>query len=98
MTGRIFDIQRFSIQDGPGIRTTVFMKGCSLACAWCHNPESIPFEAQVQWIETRCIGCGTCAGACTAGALSIAGGAVAIDRARCTGCGRCAADCPSLAL
>ena len=56
----LFEIQRLSTEDGPGIRTTVFFKGCSLACAWCHNPESISARPQLHWIASRCIGCGTC--------------------------------------
>lgn len=60
MTGTIFDIQRFSVHDGPGIRTTVFFKGCPLRCAWCHNPEGLAPLPQVQFFEEKCIGCGRC--------------------------------------
>ena len=67
--GTILHLQRLSTEDGPGIRTTVFFKGCPLHCAWCHNPESIPLEQQVQWLENRCIGCLTCLEACPQGAL-----------------------------
>ena len=59
MTGRIFDMQRFSIHDGPGIRTTVFLKGCPLHCAWCHNPEGISPKPSVAYDPSQCIGCGT---------------------------------------
>ena len=62
MEGIIFDIQRFSVHDGPGIRTTVFMKGCSLRCGWCHNPEGLRMETQVQFFQEHCIGCGRCGG------------------------------------
>lgn len=62
MNGTIFDIQRFSVHDGPGIRTTVFMKGCSLRCGWCHNPEGLRPEPQVQFFKEHCIGCGRCGG------------------------------------
>lgn len=62
MEGVIFDIQRFSVHDGPGIRTTVFMKGCSLRCAWCHNPEGLRMEPQIQFFREKCIGCGRCGG------------------------------------
>ena len=62
MEGIIFDIQRFSVHDGPGIRTTVFMKGCSLRCGWCHNPEGLRKEPQVQFFREHCIGCGRCGG------------------------------------
>ena len=67
MIARILDIQRMSTEDGPGLRTTVFFKGCSLACEWCHNPESIIFGPQVQWLEHKCIGCRTCVAVCPAG-------------------------------
>lgn len=81
MKGRIFDIQRFSVHDGPGIRTTVFMKGCPLRCRWCHNPEGLSGEAQLQFFEEQCIGCGSCgsrkrisdAARCPAGALKVCG-------------------------
>ena len=81
MEGIIFDIQRFSVHDGPGIRTTVFMKGCSLRCGWCHNPEGLCMEPQVQFFKEHCIGCGRCGGQrelenvskCPAGALKRVG-------------------------
>lgn len=81
MDGIIFDIQRFSVHDGPGIRTTVFMKGCSLRCGWCHNPEGLRMEMQVQYFQEHCIGCGRCGGVrelenvekCPAGALKQVG-------------------------
>ena len=60
MKGILFDIQRFSVHDGPGIRTTVFMKGCPLRCRWCHNPEGLSSQIQLQFFEEKCIGCGTC--------------------------------------
>lgn len=81
MTGMIFDIQRFSVHDGPGIRTTVFMKGCPLRCKWCHNPEGLSGAPQVQFLGEECIGCGRCGGErteeaarnCPSGALKILG-------------------------
>ena len=81
MVGRIFDIQRFSVHDGPGIRTTVFMKGCSLRCPWCHNPEGLSFYLQPQFFKEECIGCGFCEGErsidkaslCPSGALKVMG-------------------------
>ncbi|OQA22465.1 MAG: Benzylsuccinate synthase activating enzyme [Chloroflexi bacterium ADurb.Bin360] len=98
-TARILHLQRLSTEDGPGIRTTVFFKGCPLACAWCHNPESIPSQPQVQWLEQRCIGCGTCLEACPRGCLSRdTAGAIVIDRSCCAGCGTCATACPANAL
>ncbi len=81
MIGRIFDIQRFSLHDGPGIRTTVFMKGCPLRCGWCHNPEGLEYKNEARFIKEECIGCGSCGGdhcidnaeTCPAGALSVCG-------------------------
>jgi pyruvate formate lyase activating enzyme len=94
LTGRIFDIRRYSIHDGPGIRTTVFLKGCSLRCAWCHNPESISPGPELMHWPSRCTRCYDCLGACPVGALSKGPeGAVVIDRARCDLCGRCAEAC-----
>lgn len=97
-SGRIFDIQRFSIHDGPGIRTTVFLKGCPLRCLWCHNPEGISPEPELMFFEYKCLGCGTCFRACPVGALtpSSAGekNVPRLDRERCTGCGQCAEACP----
>ena len=69
LTGRVFNMQRFSLHDGPGIRTTVFLKGCPARCAWCHNPESQSFEAEILTVETRCASCGTCREVCPHGAL-----------------------------
>lgn len=96
--GRILHLQRLSTEDGPGIRTTVFFKGCPLRCAWCHNPESIQPQPQVQWLEDRCIGCETCLGTCPNGCLVMTGQGLAIDRERCAGCGTCAAACPANAI
>ena len=94
----ILEIMRMSTEDGPGIRTTVFFKGCTLKCAWCHNPESISPRPQIHWIGSRCLGCKLCLAQCPRGALSFGEGGLQIDRAQCEGCGRCAAECPSTAL
>jgi pyruvate formate lyase activating enzyme len=99
MHGLILHLQRLSTEDGPGIRTTVFFKGCPLHCAWCHNPESLAYKPQVQWLENRCIDCRTCLEACPHGCLAKNGnGQVVIDRRRCDGCGDCTDACPSNAL
>lgn len=81
----IINIQRYSIHDGDGIRSTVFFKGCPLSCRWCHNPESQRFAPEILFHADRCTGCGACESACTQGALE--------DRAACTGCGACADVC-----
>ena len=95
---RYLDIQRMSSEDGPGLRTTIFLKGCSLACAWCHNPESIAKKPQVYWISARCIKCGSCDSVCPNDALTRDETGVHIDRRLCTGCRSCVSACPTLAL
>jgi pyruvate formate lyase activating enzyme len=98
MTGRIFDIQRFSVHDGPGIRTTVFLKGCPLRCAWCHNPEGISPRPQLAFDPRRCIGCGYCFRVCRRGAHRMAEGRHVLDRDVCEACGTCVAECYAEAL
>jgi pyruvate formate lyase activating enzyme len=93
--GIVFDIQKFSIHDGPGIRTTVFFKGCPLSCWWCHNPESQALESEVIFRAYRCIRCGACLSVCVQGAISWDGDAVSTDREKCTHCGACAQVCYS---
>ncbi len=97
-TGTVLEIQRMSTEDGPGIRTTVFLKGCSLRCTWCHNPESMSRKPQIQWIASRCIGCRTCIDQCSRNALSISRNGVVIDRSVCDVCGDCIRECPSTAM
>jgi pyruvate formate lyase activating enzyme len=98
VTGTVFDIQRFSIHDGPGIRTTVFLKGCPLSCRWCHNPQGMSPGPQLAYRSSRCFGCGECVSLCLHAALSLDGGRAEIDRERCDSCGRCVAACVSGAL
>ncbi|MFO7635717.1 MAG: glycyl-radical enzyme activating protein [Clostridia bacterium] len=93
----IFDIQRFSLHDGPGIRTTVFMKGCNLRCFWCHNPESLNPEPEIQEYLHLCIGCGNCVKVCKSGALTMAEGTIIFDRSKCTGCLECTQECFAMA-
>ncbi|TLN05349.1 4Fe-4S cluster-binding domain-containing protein, partial [bacterium] len=91
-TGMLFDIRRYSIHDGPGIRTTVFFKGCPLRCAWCHNPESQAARPELMLRPNRCISCGACAEACPNAAIQQVDGRWLTDRARCTP-SVCAAPC-----
>lgn len=96
--GIITNIQRFSIHDGPGIRTTVFFKGCPLRCLWCHNPETYEVGRELSHKQEKCIGCGQCIDACENGALTLGTGWLAYDRTKCARCYRCAEICPSKAL
>jgi pyruvate formate lyase activating enzyme len=96
--GRVLELQRLSTEDGPGIRTTVFFKGCPLSCAWCHNPEAISPGLQTQWYAERCLRCLSCLAACRNGCLQMTDGGLIIDRERCQACGECAQACPGGAL
>lgn len=93
----IFDIKRYSINDGPGIRATIFFKGCPLNCQWCHNPESISPKVQKLFTAAKCIGCGECCRVCPVGACSLTPDGVVTDGELCTLCGKCAEVCPTLA-
>lgn len=93
--GTILHTQRLSTEDGPGNRTTVFMKGCLLNCAWCHNPESIAAKPEMQRIETNCLGCGTCIKACPQGCIQAGEDDIIFNRALCDACGICAEVCPT---
>jgi pyruvate formate lyase activating enzyme len=95
----IFDIQRFAIHDGPGIRTNVFLKGCPLRCWWCQNPEGISSKPQIMYFEYKCLHCHLCVDLCPLQAIRIDKGDVhIIDRELCDGCGKCSDNCPSNAL
>lgn len=99
MKGTIYNIQRFSIHDGPGVRTTIFFKGCNLRCIWCHNPESISAKKEVEIYPDRCINCGKCFEICPKGAHYIdSQGIHRIDRSICDGCFKCVNDCFAEAL
>lgn len=89
MNGIIFDIKKFAINDGPGIRTAVFVKGCPLSCLWCHNPESQSFRPELAFSPDKCIGCGFCAKVCPHGCFA----AGSFDRSRCVSCGQCTREC-----
>ena len=93
MTGIVFNIQRFSVNDGPGIRTTVFLKGCPLHCRWCHNPESISPKKELILREDRCIRCGDCLRLCRNGAISEKDGKFVTSRRACQQCGDCVQLC-----
>ena len=89
---------RFSIRDGPGIRTTVFLKGCRLRCRWCHNPEGISPDPEIVYRQGRCLACGACARACPRQAISLADGRIVRIAERCRLCGACVEACPSRAI
>lgn len=96
--GTVFDIRRYSIHDGPGIRTAVFFKGCPLACPWCHNPESRGYEPELIFRTNRCILCDDCLEACPHQAVRRVQDEILIDRGRCRISGSCAVACPAEAL
>lgn len=101
-SGTVFNIQRYSLHDGPGIRTVVFLKGCPLRCRWCSNPESQQGYLELSYNSSKCIGCHTCShciNTCVYGALRPnENGAIEVDRVRCCNCLKCSVSCPSKAL
>lgn len=97
-TGVVFDIQRFSVHDGPGIRTTVFLKGCPLRCWWCHNPESWNIQPEILYWHSNCIGCQKCLVICPQRALYRLNSKIRFYRSRCDLCGECVEVCNSKAL
>lgn len=94
----VFDIKRYAINDGPGIRITIFMKGCPLSCVWCHNPEGILDRKEKLYAKKKCIGCRSCVEACPRNALVLTADGVVTADDLCVLCGQCADACPTLAL
>jgi formate hydrogenlyase subunit 6/NADH:ubiquinone oxidoreductase subunit I len=97
-TALVSNIQKYSIHDGPGIRSTIFLKGCPLLCPWCHNPETQLFQPEIMWYGEKCIGCMSCREACPHQALEATERGMVIDAERCDRCGKCADVCPALAM
>ncbi len=96
-SGLIFDVKKYAINDGPGIRVTIFFKGCPLHCAWCHNPESISSRVQKMYNRDKCIGCNSCVEVCPETACKLTSEGIVTDPERCTSCGKCADICPTKA-
>jgi len=93
MKGRLLNIERMCVHDGPGIRTTIYLKGCPLRCRWCHNPESISSEPEIGFSRSKCVGCGKCAEVCPTGAHVFRDGAHLLNRELCSACGKCVEAC-----
>jgi len=98
VTGRVFEIERYAINDGPGIRTLVFMKGCGLCCLWCSNPESQHHLPQLVYYRQKCLSCGSCVSVCELDALSLTPEGIVINRRLCNRCGECSSVCNAQAL
>ena len=97
-TANIFDIKRYAINDGPGIRIVIFLKGCNLNCQWCHNPEGISADRERMYAPAKCIKCGTCVSACPENALTLTAEGIVTDMELCRIAGECAAVCPTKAI
>ena len=98
MTGIVFDIKEFAVYDGPGIRTTVFMKGCPLRCRWCHNPEGLSPRPQLMVSKAACVHCGACERVCGQHAIRVVDGRAQVDAGACITCGYCGRACPETCL
>ncbi len=98
MKARIFEIKRFAVHDGDGIRTTVFFKGCPLRCKWCHNPEGLSAEPELAFYESKCIGCGECVAVCKQSAHVFGDNGHVFERGKCVACGKCEEVCLGSAL
>ena len=93
MKGIVFNVQKFSVNDGPGIRTTVFLKGCPLSCLWCHNPESKVLAPQLMYSAEKCVLCGKCMHVCDKNVHSFVDNKHILDREKCVACGKCEEEC-----
>lgn len=98
LRGNVFDIQRYSLHDGPGLRTNVFLKGCNLRCQWCSNPESLNYHPEIAFFERNCFLCGDCIPVCKPGAIQMRDGKIHWDRSKCTQCFECASVCTAHAF
>ena len=95
MEGIVFDIQHYAVYDGPGIRTTIFLKGCPLKCLWCHNPESQELKIEISYFKEKCLGCEKCVEACPNDSLSLTQDGIIRNKNKCTVCGSCVIACPN---
>jgi pyruvate formate lyase activating enzyme len=96
--GIVFDIKKYAVDDGPGIRSTIFFKGCPLRCWWCHNPEGQVMTPELMYRRSRCIKCGECVKACPYKAITLGANRMSISRKLCSSCGECSQECPTGAL